>query len=506
MPTDRLFFACVVVLVACLLLGGGTRAGFLSDAVLQLAAIPLLLMAMGRLADPGARGNARWPLRFCLALALVPALQLVPLPPGVWTALPNRAELADTLRLLNPDLPWMPASLSPRATWLSLLSLLPPLTVFLGTLLLSYRQRRALSLVLLAVGLVSVFLGLAQVAEGPASNLRFFEVTNPTEAVGFFANRNHFAAFLCTLTMLAAAWAVEASAPPAPLAPERGPFETRRIVPVVAGFTVLVILVAAQAIARSRAGLGLTIVALMGGIGLALCDRRNAAAGVTPSRLLIAATALAVVFAAQFTLYRLLERFEDDPLKDSRVTLARVTSEAARLYMPLGSGVGTFVPVYAMHERPEDAPLDAYANRAHNDVLELWLEGGVVGLGLGAAFLGWLAVRSLQVWRRTASGREIDLSLMRAATVLIALIVVHSLVDYPLRTGAMTAIMAFACGLLVAPAPGGDGHEPVADRRRGAVATARERPAKVHRPADAPISQHPSERWGPDIEWPEEWR
>jgi O-antigen ligase len=269
---------------------------------------------------------------------------------------------------------------------------------------------------------------------------------------------------------------------------------------------VLVILVAAQAIARSRAGLGLTIVALMGGIGLALCDRRNAAAGVTPSRLLIAATALAVVFAAQFTLYRLLERFEDDPLKDSRVTLARVTSEAARLYMPLGSGVGTFVPVYAMHERPEDAPLDAYANRAHNDVLELWLEGGVVGLGLGATFLGWLVVRSMQVWRRTAPGRQIDLSLMRAGTVLIALIVVHSLVDYPLRTGAMMAIMAFACGLLVAPPPGKDGHEPVADRRRGAVATARERPAKVRRPADAPISQHPSERWGRDIEWPEEWR
>jgi O-antigen ligase len=502
MPTDRLFFVCVVGLVACLLLGGGTRAGFLSDAVLQLAAIPLLLMALGRLADPGVRGNARWPLMFCLAMVLVPALQLIPLPPGVWTALPNRAELADTLRLLGPDLPWMPVSMSPRATWLSLLSLLPPLAVFLGTLLLSYRQRRALSLVLLAVGLVSVFLGLAQVAEGPASGLRFFEVTNPAEAVGFFANRNHFAASLCALTMFAAAWAVEASAP----GPEGGPFETRRIVPVVAGFTVLVILVAAQAIARSRAGLGLTIVALLGGIGLALRDRRTAAAGVTPSRLLIAATALAVVFAAQFTLYRLLERFEDDPLKDSRVTLGRVTSEAARLYMPLGSGMGTFVPVYAMHERPEDAPLDAYANRAHNDVLELWLEGGVVGLGLGAAFLAWLAVRSLQVWRRTAPGREIDLSLMRAATVLIALIVAHSLVDYPLRTGAMMAIMAFACGLLVAPPPGEEDYEAVAGRRRGVVATARKGPEKVRRPANAPISQHPSERWGSDIEWPEEWR
>ena len=42
----------------------------------------------------------------------------------------------------------------------------------------------------------------------------------------------------------------------------------------------------------------------------------------------------------------------------------------------------------------------------------------------------------------------------RAGTLVVALIVAHSFVDYPLRTGAMMAILAFACGLLVAPLSG----------------------------------------------------
>jgi O-antigen ligase len=504
MPTDRLLFICAVVMVCCLLLGGGTRSGFLSDVIIQLAAIPLLLTALQRLAGLPSLKPLRWPLLLCSAVVLLPLLQLVPLPPDVWTRLPNRAATVETFQLLARELPWLPLSVSPRATWLSALSLLPPIAIFLGTLVLDNRGRRAVSLILVAVGILGAFLGMAQVAEGPTSSLRFFEITNTSEAVGFFANRNHFAAALYAITMFAAAWAVEAGAPPAQ---RRALLDTRRIVALVASFTILVILVAAQAIARSRAGLGLTIAALIGAIALAFCDRRNAV-GVTPSRLLLAAAAVAVMFAAQFTLYRMLERFADDPLSDSRVTLARVTSEAAQLYMPFGSGMGTFVPVYAMQQRPEDAPVDAYVNRAHNDIMELWLEAGVAGLGLVAVFLAWLVIRASQLWRRSAPGEEIDLSITRAATVVASLIVVHSLVDYPLRTGAMMAIMAFACGLLVS-APPSSAHAPVPAEERNERAAERKgrlRQPKAPRPSDAPISQHPTERWGSHIEWPEEWR
>ena len=61
---------------------------------------------------------------------------------------------------------------------------------------------------MLAVGLISVLIGLIQVAQGERSPLRFFEFTNPTEAVGFFANRNHFAALIYCLMLFALAWIV----------------------------------------------------------------------------------------------------------------------------------------------------------------------------------------------------------------------------------------------------------------------------------------------------------
>jgi O-antigen ligase len=502
MQTDRLFLLCTIVLVACLILGGGTRPGFLSDVVIQLLAIPLLLMAASRIAGLPSRKGARWALVLCATVVLVPALQLIPLPPSVWTELPGRETAVETFRLLGQELPWMSLSLSPRSTWLSALSLLPPVAIFLATLLVGYRERRTLSLILVGFGVLSAFIGLAQVAEGPSSSLRFFAITNPSEAVGFFANRNHFAAALYVFAAFGAAWAIEAAAPPQP---GQTRLETRWIVPVVASLSVLVILVAAQAMARSRAGLGLTIAALAGAAVIALLDRRNAS-GITPAKLLLATAAGAVIYATQFTLYRILDRFAADPMTDGRLPVARLTSETARLYMPFGSGMGTFMPVYGLQERATDALLDTYVNRAHNDLLELWLETGVAGPVLAATAVIWLAARSAHLWRRQTPGAEIDISIARAATIVIALVGAHSLVDYPLRTGAIMAIVAFSCGLLVAPLAG---PPPLPDR------THTPRKARTRRPTpsspeaaatNAPISQHPPERWGSDIEWPKDWR
>jgi O-antigen ligase len=499
-----LFWLCALVIVSSLVLGGGTRDGFLSDAILQLIAIPLLLVTLWRMIDSLSAKQVRWAVALCLAIILVPLIQLIPLPPLIWTALPNRALSLAAFELLEREATWMPISVSPPATWLSVLSLLPPLAIFLSTILLGHRDRRLLSLVVLAVGVVSLFVGLMQVAQGPSSPLRFFENTNITEAVGFFANRNHFAALLYTLTLFAAVWAVDATMTIGTQKNDKG-FEPTPMVAVIAGFTVLVALVAAQAVARSRAGLGLTIVALFGAFALAFLDRRGRSV-VTPTRLLLGASALAVMFAVQFALYRIAERFAFDPLADERIPFARNTIEAAKAYMPFGSGMGTFVPVYGLFERPEDTLAGRYANRAHNDVLELWLEAGVVGLSMMAMFSIWLLLRGVEVWRRSAYGtRAIDRYLARAATLVVALLVAHSFVDYPLRTAALMSIMAFACALLIEPLTG---IEREAEVELGKAAQARQ--LAVEWPAAAVPVYTPTRaagrRWGEDVVWPEEWR
>jgi O-antigen ligase len=342
-----------------------------------------------------------------------------------------------------------------------------------------------------------------QVAQGPTSPLRFYQLTNATEAVGFFANRNHFAGFLNVLIVFAVAWTVEAANTPSLSADK---LATGRLIALVGCFTVLVLLVAAQAMARSRAGLGLAIVALLGGAAIGFSDRRTTSA-VTPTRLLAAAAALAAMFAVQFTLLRLLERFAVDPLGDGRIIFSRVTAAAAKLYMPFGSGMGTFVPAYAGAETPGDAFLDVYVNRAHNEFLELWLETGVAGPFLIALFTLWLAARSLKLWRRNPHLAQIDLSLARAATIAVGLIMAHSFFDYPLRTSAMMAVLAFTCGLLVNPAPeASDGKY----RRQAAMVAggsrAKNRRPKQPQPAPVDAIHQGTKRWGDEIDWPGEWR
>ena len=507
------FYLCAAVLVASLILGGGTRGGFLSDAILQFLAIPLLLLALWRILEIPLTKQQRIALWFAAAITLLPIIQLIPLPPWLWTALPNRQPVSEAFDLVGGLRPWMPISVSPQATWLSALSLIPPLAIFLATLLLKYQERRMLSAVILAIGLVSVFVGLIQVAQGPESPLRFFEVTNPMEAVGFFANRNHFAALLYCVLLLALAWSMHfASAIRGLNQHQELEYNLTAIVASIFGFTLVVVLLAGEAMARSRAGLGLTILGLFGAVALGFSNR-GSGPGFTPNKLILGAVALAATFSLQFALYRIQERFSD-PLQDARLAFLPTTSEAAMAYMPVGSGVGTFVPVYAMFEKPNDVGA-VYINHAHNDVLEVWLETGAVGIVLMTLFLFLLIRRSLDIWRNPPprGANALDWSLARAATILVALLAIHCFFDYPLRTGAMMAIMAFSCALLIEPPYSKRTEElkPQLVRAVRHVLTPLPSPAlqRLEPPTQVASSTVPSrvprQRWGVGTEWPKEW-
>jgi O-antigen ligase len=513
-----LFVLCAITVVSSLLLGGGTRGGFLSDTILELIAIPAFLASLSSLlALPRSESKQRaeWALMLCLAIAALPLLQLVPLAPWLWTGLPNREQMVTVFGLLGHELPWLPISVSPSATWVSVLSLLPPFAIFLGVIQLSYRERRVMSLIFIAVGIVAAFVGLAQVAQGPDSPLRFFVITNESEAVGFFANRNHFAALLYSLLLFGAAWATNVAFTVGSWS-DRKSFETSTIAMLTACFLGLVILIVTESITRSRAGLALTIVALAGALALPLADRRRSSGGVTPVRLILASASLAIVLAVQFALYRILDRFADDPLADSRVTFARNTIAAAKAYMPFGSGVGTFVSVYPTFELPQDAISNAFVNHAHDDLLEVWLEGGVISLCLMAAFAAWFLLRAAKIWWRVPEDiRAIDLLLARAATIAVPLIIAHCAVDYPLRTGAIMAVFAFSCALLIeplAPAWHETAVEPAKAREQTTDLVSRAAPARVAAAADgtdtasAKTPPQPKGRWGEDVEWPDQWR
>jgi O-antigen ligase len=166
-------------------------------------------------------------------------------------------------------------------------------------------------------------------------------------------------------------------------------------------------------------------------------------------RIFLAAAAFGVVFAIQFGMQRAMTRFEADSLSDLRASLSPATAILALQHLPVGSGLGSFEQLYSISEA--DAELfSGYANRAHNDWAEFLLETGLPGVVVASLFLIWLTRRTIAVWKKhPALVDGCAFMLARGGSLIIFLLLVHSLVDYPLRTTALSSLLAFAAALLV---------------------------------------------------------
>ena len=108
-----------------------------------------------------------------------------------------------------------------------------------------------------------------------------------------------------------------------------------------------------------------------------------------------------------------------------------------------GAGVGVFPATFALHERLADVTPE-FVNRAHDDALELVFEGGALSLMLAAGFLVWLVACARAAIRSRNDGAL-------AGLMAMALLLLHSLVDYPLRTIALGCVFA-CCAALQFPA------------------------------------------------------
>ena len=492
-----LFWLCCIAVVPAIVFGGATHAGYLGDVAVQLLSIPLLIVALWPALsthDPH-RHKARLTFALLCTVALLTLIQVLPLPFDVWHGGSSLLSWPAALEVEPRLAPWPMLSLTPQATWAAAASLIVPLAVFGAVSQLGLRHRSILSWLLLALGGISLILGFAQVAQGPESTLRFYDITNPGEAVGFFANRNHFAAQLYVTLVLAAAW-LQILAERAFQRKETG---THSILLFVGSAAFLVAVVAGLALARSRAGIFLTIAAL-GGIAFmafkgapAASERRSPLRSGRHATLIV--LAFAAIFAAQFGLGGILTRFQTAQGPDLRGSFNTTTFETVLKALPFGTGLGSFVPVYAAVEKAKDI-FNGYANRAHDDLAELLLETGIAGGGLLLVFLAWFLWRTYLVWfRPQTAAPPVQIMLERAATLIIALMLAHSLGDYPLRTTALSTAFAFMCAILASPVAA----LPIEERSH--------RSADLDVPHYLPPESDVSEgTWGSDVHWPEDWQ
>lgn len=425
----------VLAMAGAMVLGGGGTPSPLSELAVQLlfAACFALWLAWGGILAPPARRPA---LALCGLLLVLPILQLVPLPPGLWHVLPGRALERDALDLVGAADAWRPFSVAPARTVSALLALVPPAVMLLMTAALDPRGRSAVVATMAAVAFLSVAVGAGQAAGGPGNPLRF-HVPDAGYVSGFQANHNSTAD---VLLIGIAAWAVvvrdwmEAGA--------RRRADRLLAAILVAGVALLSLGVFLTA---SRAGTALLPVAWT---AVLLITRSLWPASL--GRIAAIVAGCAVAGAAGLFLLRhnavvggVLGRY--DFSTEVRPRLWTDSLIAARAYFPLGAGMGAFVPVFMAAERLEAIGV-ALPNRAHNDLLELVIEAGLPGVMVLAAIIGILA------WCARRRLREPDARTRRQVIFALAgftIVALHSQVDYPLRSISLACMAAALAGLLV---------------------------------------------------------
>jgi O-antigen ligase len=382
------------------------------------------------------RETPRGLLALVAASCALPLIQLIPLPPGLWTGLPGQGPVREAFALSGHEGDRKGLSVAALPTFVAFLGTLAPLAIVALGWRLAPRELGVLHRWAVLTGLVCAGFGMVLVAAGNATGI-YPEPPQAGVLFATFANRNSAALFfVCSLLLLVCL-------------PVRRPLPKGELALRSVGALILVLGVL---LTQSRSGIALLVLpALLGGARLLAeslgARTRLIAAGALAATVIVGGAVLVQSTRVETS----LSRFDD--LEDMRPAMWEDGVSVARQYWPLGAGMGTFDDVFQIGESLEYVS-PRRAGRAHNDYIEVAIEAGLPGLVLIAGWLIWIASASWRAWRRRAGWPAAG-----AASVLAA-VALQSIVDYPLRNEAMACLAAFAVLLLARASPGAHAPEP----------------------------------------------
>lgn len=429
--------AMMVLWIATLLLGGSSRATVVQ--IVFLRPIAVLTCAFGfwtlRRADVT---RHYFLVAMAAAIVLLTAAHAVPLPPGWWHALPGRGIIVDLDAGLGIAEAWRPLSMAPAYTWNALFSLSVPLAFLVNGIQLKREELPRMIVVLVAGGTASAILAFLQMFGSPNGFLYPYSIrATAPEAVGFFANRNHQALLIASLFPLLAAYAAKRGIDP--------DHDRRRLVVAFALGTFLMPLLI---VAGSRAGLvaGLCGLASVPFVYLSGARVRRSR---RPGRMwwkyligigvVVAIGGLSIITDRSIAIQRAIASYSEE---DQRYDRWSVILANYKRFLPTGSGIGSYQPVFQSFE-PRDRLGSSYSNHAHNDWLEVVMTAGVPGgllLALAIGAFAWALWRHIRARERGAMA-----ACRLAGLVVLLLIGLASLVDYPLRAPITMVVLVISC-------------------------------------------------------------
>jgi exopolysaccharide production protein ExoQ len=427
----------MLMLAACLVLGGGGTSNPMTELVLELVLPAILLLALWLPTPEAARRPLpRAAIAIAAAVLLLPVVQLIPLPPALWHSLPGRQPEVASLALIGAADHWMPISLTPARTFASLLAILAEIAVFLAAARLDLIQRTGLCIVIVAIGLVSVLMAGMQLSQVGGYSWALYAQSNVGWALGFHANRNAETDVL-QIAVLALAVVIAGLA-------GRGRLRRSGLLLLIG---LLLVLTLDAVLTGSRTGLLLLPLTYLFTVWILYPILRRRFAFLSWGVLVLPVLACGAL-ALSAPVQRSLGRFGD--LGDRRWIIWHDTLHAVQSVWPLGGGISSFQVIYDATQGIEHL-IPEWDVRAHNDWLEWVLEAGLPGIVLlvvvGAILLG-CNIRALRAALRKGAHPEYRAQIIFATGTLLHL-GLHALLDYPMRSMALVALAATAAAMLV---------------------------------------------------------
>jgi O-antigen ligase len=427
-----------LALAVAVIFGGASADGFAAHGWILIGAGGLAALSIAFWDFDRPIAGLVWALGFLASFLVLCLIHLVPLPTQLVLDLPGRGVIEEGWALLSISPGSAPLSMDPGRTARALGYLLIPLAAITVVYRLGWsRATTFLPWTIAGLGAASALFGMAQTLIASETDLYLYENTSRGLPVGFFANANHQASFLLMTLPFTAALFGDARSEGL----GRDQETARYIIIATLGLAQLVGILAVGSVA----GYLLLAPTLLLSLAIMASRRRSYSGRYSFGLAAILLAGIALVFTSPVLEGLGVTSFSTDGM--SRFGMAGVARTALEDHIWLGSGIGTFEPVFKLYEDPSTITR-TFANHAHNEYLQWALEAGLPGLALLLAFLGWWLVQFFRVWR---SVKDDTARIRRGASVVTLIVFLHSFVDYPARTPAILALGTLCLALMIVP-------------------------------------------------------
>jgi len=381
-------------------------------------------------------------------------IQIIPLPAQVIKFLsPSAFDIHRNAAGIIGSSPWMTISIHPHATVLEFLRYSSYVAFYILTVQLLRDKdvlKKTIIVIIIFGGLLS-FSSILQFYLTKDMALWFRHVPHNSMIVGPYICHNHYAALMAMIFPVALGIFFFHRPRFYHTSLFRGIVEIlsqeKANIHILIGAAVI-LMVSSIFVSVSRGGMISTCLSLI--FFSYLLVKRKISRGNT--LLLIFVIIITTLSVTWFGWDQILDRFArlknaQGIIYESRLDFWKDSRHIIKAFPATGSGFGTFVDIYPSHQTISG---DLTLVHAHNDYIELAVEGGLISLLFAAAFIFTLFQKTYRVFKTRRDAYSVYVY-MGSITGIIA-ILIHSVVDFNFHIGANGLWFFFIAGLAVSAA------------------------------------------------------